>query len=542
MNRALLLLIRLQTRGFFRRMLRGSMSPKRAIFLMLGIGVLALWLGPPLLTSIAVQHGRAGELRASSRRFETVAPIALLGICIITMISSAGDKAIAFTQGEVDMLFPGPFSRRQLLGYKLLKSALAALLTALLLSVALMPYARSWPACYVGVLLTLLFIQLFSTAGVLLGQALSRHAHTLTRRLILVLAVVVVVLVAREWIMEGGGLSGLAAFRASESGRRLLAPFEPFGRAITARRPSTFAQAAAEGALIDLGLLLTVVMLDANYMEAALAASRRRYAQIRRIRSGSLLSPNITGNVRSWLPGPRWAAGVGPIAWRQATSALRSAKGLLLLLLIIGVAIGPLFATALQTSDVAQPLVGALAWLTILLSGMLKFDFRGDLDHIEELKSLPLRPSAIAVGQVLVPTLVLTAAHILLLSSVALAVDAQRDVLLIAACLALPFNALLMTTENLIFLMFPTRPAAASPGDFQVLGRQAAQLVMKAICVCIGATVAIGPGIYLYILTGGSKIVLVGFAGAMLAGEAAALIPAIAWAYNRFDPSVDTPA
>ena len=48
---------------------------------------------------------------------------------------------------------------------------------------------------------------------------------------------------------------------------------------------------------------------------------------------------------------------------------------------------------------------------------------------------------------------------------------------LTAAALAFPFNALLMSTENLIFLLFPSRPAASSPGDFQVLGRQAAQAV-----------------------------------------------------------------
>jgi hypothetical protein len=46
----------------------------------------------------------------------------------------------------------------------------------------------------------------------------------------------------------------------------------------------------------------------------------------------------------------------------------------------------------------------------------------------------------------------------------------------------------------------------------------------------------------LFILTGGSYIVLTLVAGALLLAQTCALIPAIAWAFARFDPSVDTPA
>jgi len=216
---------------------------------------------------------------------------------------------------------------------------------------------------------------------------------------------------------------------------------------------------------------------------------------------------------------------------------------LLFVLLIIALGVGPVFATMLKSADIAQPLVGAVAWLTVLLSGLLKFDFRGDLDYMEELKALPLRPASISIGQLIVPTMILSATHVLLLLGVAFSVSAdQRELLVVAACLALPFNGLLMATENLIFLLFPTRPAAASPGDFQVLGRQAAQLVMKAIAVMLGCLLAAGVAVPIYILTGGSLVLVTVLAGLILLAETAVLIPAIAWAYNRFDPSVDTPA
>jgi hypothetical protein len=298
--------------------------------------------------------------------------------------------------------------------------------------------------------------------------------------------------------------------------------------------------------LIDIGLLMIVILLDANYVEAALSASRRRYAQVQRIRGGSLLSSGVKGNVTWSLPRPPWLGGAGPIIWRQATSAVRSARGLLLVLIIVVIGIGPLLGSALPAGNVAQMLVYIMAWLTILLSGLLKFDFRGDIDHIEELKSLPIRPAMLALGQLVVPTVFLTTAHLLLLGSLALATRSHarthHDFLLVAACLALPFNALLMAAENLIFLLFPSRPAAASPGDFQVMGRQAAQLIMKSLLVMIGLGIAIGIAVPFYVLLGGSLPILAVIAGTFLIGETWALIPAIARAFNRFDPSVDTPA
>jgi hypothetical protein len=540
MNPALFTLMRLQVVGFIRRMTRGARSPRRAIFMIIGLGMIVLWLGSASLGMLADRHHARAAV--APYRFRAVAPMALLGICVLMIVSSSGDKAVAFTPGEVDMLFPGPFSRRELLGFKLLKSALVAFLTALILSLPLMVYARSWGACFSGVYLTLLFIQLFSTAGVLLAQATSRRIYSMVQRAVLIAGAAVALFVGRNLILAHGGMRALYQFSNSDLGQSVLAPFDSFGRTITAANAMELARSAGEAMLIDLGLLVIVVLLDQNYLEAATAASQRRAAQIQRIRGGSLLSAGVKGNITWKLPRPPWLGGAGPIAWRQATSAARSARGLLLVMIILAVGMGPLFGSSLQDVHLAQTLIGAIAWMTILLSGMLKFDFRGDLDHMEELKALPLRPAAIAVGQIIVPTLILTAAHLLLLGSVMIATTAHRDLLAIAAALALPFNALLMSTENAIFLLFPSRPAAASPGDFQMLGRQAAQLVMKALAVVTGLVLAFGLAAPPFILLGGPPLVLILIAGAVLLAETCALIPLMDWAFRRFDPSLDTPA
>jgi hypothetical protein len=540
MNPALFTLLRLQFTGYFRRMTRGARSPRRAIFMVIGMGMILLWLGS---VSISLLAGRQHSAHlAAPHRFRAVAPLALLSLCVLMIVSSSGDKAVAFTPGEVDMLFPGPFSRRGLLAFKLLKSALAALITALIMSLPLSVYAVSWPACYVGVFLTLLFIQFFSTAGLLLAQALTRRIYSVIQRAVLVLAGGVALFVARNMVVSHGGMHALYEFANSELGRNVLAPFDPFGRTITAADPLEFAQSAGEAALIDAGLLVIVVLLDQYYLEAAAGASARRSAQIQRIRSGSLLSSHVKGNATWRLPRPPWLGGAGPIAWRQATSAARSARGLLMVLVILAIVIGPLFGSTVETMDVARILIGAVGGITVMLSGFLKFDFRGDLDHMDELKALPLRPAAIVIGQIIVPTLILTAAHLLLLGGIMIATPAHRELLAVAAGLALPYNALLMAAENTIFLLLPSRPAAATPGDFQMLGRQAAQLMMKGFTVFIGLLIAFAVAAPLYILLGGPMIVLTLVAGAILLAETCALIPLMDWAFQRFDPSMDTPA
>ena len=538
---ALLKLIFLQSKGLVRRTISGAKSPRRAVFLVIGFGVLVIWLAPAWATRIAMRHDSRRSIE-SVHHFREIAPMALLGVCVLTILSSAGDKAIAFTPGEVDLLFPGPFTRRQLLSYKILKSALAALITALIVSIGLMPYAESWLACYAGAYLTLLFIQLVSTAGVLVGQTIGQRGYKLTRTALTIVVMIGALLLARHWLSAVNGLEGIEAFRDTPVGAVILRPFEPFGNAMTARSLDDFAKNAIEAIAIAVGLFVLVILLDSNYLEAALSASQRRYAQIQRIRSGSLLNATLKGDVAWRLPRPRWLLGAGPVIWRQATNAARSAKGLMFVLLFVAVIVGPLFATALKSADIAQPLLALIAWGTVLLSSLLKFDFRGDLDHIDQLKSLPLPPSAIAFGQLVVPTVILSAAHILLLLCVGLITGTKRELFFTAAALALPFNALLMSTENLIFLLFPSRPAASSPGDFQVLGRQAAQLVIKSVSVIIGVMIAMSIAVPLFILTGGSYIVLTLVAGALLLAQTCALVPAVAWAFARFDPSVDTPA
>lgn len=553
MDPALWKLMRLQGRGLLRRIYRGAQSP---LFFVLGILIFALWM------SSAAMSARF-QRRADPENVRAVVPLVLLGVCLLSSVTGATDKAIAFTPGEVDMLFPGPFGRRQLLLYKLAKSTFAAGLTAAVLAVAMLRFASFWLAGYVAMFLALLLVQFLSTALVLVGQTVSQRAYTRGRRVVLIVVAVAAVVGVRA-VLAGHSTGGpdrvdwtrmAQHFARTDAGRVLLWPFALFGRTMTAGSLAEMLGWAAQAALVDALLLAVVVKLDANYLEAAVGASQRRYERLRRARAGGVMTVAARGTARRRLPQPPFLGGAGPIAWRQLTAAARSGRGLIIALLILAVSVGPFFVASRQPDPSRGPvgqqassmggLLTALAGISVVLASMLRFDFRADLDPMETLKALPLRPSAVAAGQLVAPVVVLTVIHWLLLAAIAATFDpaaAPRPALWVAAALAGPFNLLLFACENLIFLLSPSRPTAVGPGDFQVIGRQMFALALRTMLVGIGAGVAAGFGIVTYVLAGNSPVVLAVVTGSILVAETAALVPAIGHAFRRFDPSVHMPA
>src|SRR5262249_30260159 len=150
---------------------------------------------------------------------------------------------------------------------------------------------------------------------------------------------------------------------------------------------------------------------------------------------------------------------------------------------------GPLLAAVGEKGDGAQfgTVLGiAVLGMTVFLTPLLPFDFRGDVDRMAVLKTLPIRPWRLAIGQMLTPVVLATLVQWGLLSILGLlelwrrwnAADVSvqafldPDVVILLACFAFafPFNFLLFGVENLLFLLFPTRVMATAPGDFQAMG------------------------------------------------------------------------
>jgi hypothetical protein len=156
------------------------------------------------------------------------------------------------------------------------------------------------------------------------------------------------------------------------------------------------------------------------------------------------------------------------------------------------------------------------------------------------LKSWPVSAVALAAGQLITPILLMTLCHLAIVASV-MAVSRKADIVLIsAAILCLPFNALLFGVENVMFLLFPTR-TAATPADFQGYGRQILLLFAKgAVLLTAGGLCAVTAVIVHRLSNSWSPAIAA--ATVILTAIAAAMLPLVAWAFNRFDVSRDLPA
>jgi hypothetical protein len=156
------------------------------------------------------------------------------------------------------------------------------------------------------------------------------------------------------------------------------------------------------------------------------------------------------------------------------------------------------------------------------------------------LKTLPLPAWRLAVGQLLTPVLLFTLMQCAVLAAVAANSPRQPEVVLACAAYTAPFNFLLFALENLLFLLFPTRLAAATPGDFQTMGRNVLFLLGKVLVLAVVATAALAVGA-VAALVSGAAWVGVAAAWPVVALSGAALVPLVALAFQGFDVGRDTP-
>jgi hypothetical protein len=509
-------------------------------FLVLGILVFMFWITPLLLVGTGLP-----KLEASS--IATMAGPGLLSACILTIILG-DDKVLRFAPAEVDFLFPGPFTRRELMSYKLFENVVGASFAALFFFVWIVPHVPLALAAYWGAFQGLLFIQLFQVVATLSGQTIMARVQTINRLWIIVgLAILVALIVWQStlWLTtpSTGGL--WQSFRESPGGTILLAPFDVFGQTMAAANYLDLLVWGGTALGINVVLLSLILRLDQFYVEAALASSQRFLAIMQRFRRGGVLS--VWGSpLRYRVPSFGRVAGLGPVAWHQLTAAARSVPTLLSLgAVILFVIIAPqfLFERAGQVSGGTIGITAAVIQMTIIFTLMLQFDFRSDLDQLEWLKTMPVSPMAVAAGQLVVPVLLGTLVQGGLILGLAVSSEDPlfRALLFSMVPFVLPLNLLLFALENYLFLVYPTRSMGFRPGDFQGLIRQVVLFVVKLALMFVAGLLASLSGVMLYL---GTHSVLAGVVTGwtVLLLMALALVPLVGRAYDRFDPSTDRPA
>jgi hypothetical protein len=202
------------------------------------------------------------------------------------------------------------------------------------------------------------------------------------------------------------------------------------------------------------------------------------------------------------------------------------------------VTVVPILLVARRSPNAQGAIIPTMGWMTFLLVGALRFDFRGDLDQVAWLKSLPLRPLPLTAGQLAVPAAGLFLFHLVACAAVAAALPALRVPVAVFLVIALPLDLLLAAVENLAFLLFPHRPVM--PAELGTLGRQVLLILLKLVATGLSCGIAGGFAAVTFALSHSlPAAVAVGFVA--LAVQALALVPLVALAYQRFDASADTP-
>jgi hypothetical protein len=222
---------------------------------------------------------------------------------------------------------------------------------------------------------------------------------------------------------------------------------------------------------------------------------------------------------------------------------LRSYLLIFLVLLIGAVGLMPLIMSikeGVQNPYIIWTTAGMLIGFPILLTPTVLCDFRGDVDRMEVLKSLPIRPAWLAVGQLMAPSLVVVAVQALVAAVAMLILGRFEAILAAVPLLAVPVNFVVFGVENLLFLLFPMRMVAVSPGDFQTAGRNMLNYVAKFLCLGPITLLAVLVGLPIGLVT---QNVAAGLAGAWIAvlGCGIGVVPLVVLAFKRFDVARDTP-
>lgn len=494
---ALRRLLWLHVRGFWRRTFRKARTPRGLVLTLAGAVIVILWLLPMVLGG-----AMSRRLPADPMEFAQWLPLAVLALLVVTAVTALGGRPLTFTAAETDVLFPGPFTRRQLLLYRIARTSLASGAGTLLVALAMGRQTGGVLSSLPGFLVLLLFLQAAATAVTLTGQLLSARCGAVWQRLALLAAVGLLFAMALATVpLPPPGQTPEAAVAWVVDRLRALRDSPVMAVALTPLKPLTLALAPVDGLwklaglLTSLGLLAGLVgaclKLDADFLEASASAARRQSAAMQKaMRTGVAYTVTTT---RLRCPNlPRWG-GVGAVAWYQLTTGLRAVWKLILLLACASA--GLLSVMVARThADPAGPITALFVLLTLMGGGLFRFDFRSEIDRLDTLKLLPVRPTAMAAGQVLAPVTLISMLQMLL---AALLVAWRPDAWSLALWMAAfgPLVALLLVgIENIAFLMLPSRARVVTPGDLAGLARSAVVFLAKmtTLAAAMGVSVLAG--------------------------------------------------
>ncbi len=419
MNRALLYLWATLLK---RRLIRAGASLRRPTSLIGFASMVAL--------IAVVFHYRHGTFYADIVQPKCLAGAALLMACG-SVFMGFNQRGLVFEPPDLEFLFTGPFTRQQIILYRLLPNYLYAVIQSLVFLAIFVSHLKH--PLLVAACLTLFQIACFhiSSAAAIFAGTIPEDLHYRLRWMMLgFFAFVGVFYFRTAWevrILPTFATSALAQilfYPAVSLPDLAMRPLTFFWSTGWLRSPSLFSRDfwhcvlyLAIFAAISAATLWFLLKLRGDIFEASLTSSAHAAERRSRIRHGRTYAVIHSGEVRSFAR-PSFAGfqGVGAIIWKNLVVAFRSRRELAISTAFTLVYTGTLVALRwslhrygdeLPPSEVRAfdaSLVSLLFFLSFFLQRTLPFDFRRDGDHLVGFRTLPVGPLALTLAELAVPT------------------------------------------------------------------------------------------------------------------------------------------
>lgn len=553
MNKFLFELLKLLFRARLRQMRRAIMTVRGALMTVFGLCMFMIGFLPALIQfamwRLKAEPGEAPPFIAviPEGGMHTIVALGIMSFTILMLLIASRKSSIVFELCEIDLLFPAPFTNRELITYRLTKTCVPILITALFVSLFALIAQLNLVAFFIGTVLALVFVFIGPPVCAVVTRI---PGMRIVIRALGVAMVIPVILAASHALntvslVDAQSIAKLVLeFKSYPSIAVVMFPFEIFGRTIVAT--TIFPDLIIWGGLaflIDAALFWFVVNYHGRHIEESFAMSEKIHSTRQCIRQGGSIfavkAPK--GRIKPIPELPRFA-GAGPIVWRQIIALHRTSSVLVKLIGLQIVPIGIMIYVLGDTPDEAiyaiLPMVAI--FMSFFLPPMVRFDFRSDLAKMDYLKTLPVHSSMIALGQILVPALLISALQCPLICATAI-LSGELWLLAIAFFLIPVVNFIIIAIDNAVFLVYPTAQIAASPGDFRFMARMYLTMIIKLVVLGACLAPACLAAFLVHWLTGGNMPLTFLAAWLVVTPVAIGAVPVVAITFNRFDPSTDTP-
>ncbi|MGB7342735.1 MAG: hypothetical protein WBD20_00835 [Pirellulaceae bacterium] len=546
------------TRGRFRlrRLLERLRSPRRLLATTLAIAFFAMYIA----NGVMVLSTRTPADPARLQLWLSGGMVIYLMYHLVRCVWTQQVADLEMTRSEELWLGGGPLQRSSLAVYHVNNIVVAALMKTTLLAVVLACDVQHFTLLMIGIFSSLVLLEITRLVAQRWSSGLSPQGRTRMR--IAITAVVFAVLIqvitgilaatplgSPTWRYLLSGFDAIGQVAASDTIQWLALPWIASARlAVTA----DLQMATCAHLLISLAMLPLSVALLVRVDAWAQTARHRR--ELQRLETGDyyrsdnssahvdasslLIADRITRTANRMLPSVLKDA--LHIASRQAVSVQRY-WGTILFSFVVPTL---LCLSPLVTGQITEQwfyVVGGIAMCTMLLAPpALRIDFRRDLRRMQLLRSLPVKPLSMVLGQLTLPVLITFAFQWLTIIMAAIVIQPGWTQFFLWTGMLSALAVFTFAAENALFLAYPHHERAEGIG-----------MMIRAKLTFLGKATVIGLSLAALVAwamlcknTLPESVSQIAFVtGAIIATWTIACgsIATTAWCWRRFDLSYDVP-